>query len=67
MKKEKIGLLIDPENITDLINAILNLKNHPELRNEFSKNAQELSKTWNWPTMEKKLLLLYRDLSHDIH
>jgi glycosyltransferase involved in cell wall biosynthesis len=56
------GLLVNFEKIDELCSALLRLKHDKRLREELSEKAKSMSKTYNWASMEKKLLHLYENL-----
>jgi len=62
VKKGGFGLLVNPEKIDELCDAILKLKHNKKLRERLSEKAKSTSKTYNWPFMEKKLLQIYENL-----
>lgn len=62
VEKEGIGLLVNSEKIDELCSALLRLKHDKRLREELSEKAKSMSKTYNWASMEKKLLHLYENL-----
>ena len=57
------GLLVDYGNILDIKQAIIKLKNNPELRKLYAINGrQAFLKKYNWTKMEEKLYNTYDEL-----
>lgn len=63
IEKYKMGLLVDPNNINDIANAILFLKNNKEIAMQMGENGRKAYKNeFNWQIEEKKLIELYKSL-----
>jgi glycosyltransferase involved in cell wall biosynthesis len=61
--EEKCGLIIDADNIKEIKQAIIQLRDDPRLYELLSKNARAAyEKKYNWVIMEKRLLELYKNL-----
>lgn len=61
--KEKCGLVVDAHNIEEIRNAILKLKNNPELRSMLGQNGREAyEERYSWSIMEKRILAIYNEL-----
>jgi len=60
VEKNRIGLCVDESNIEGIRNAILELKNNRNLRNDFGKNGRMLfEEKYNWEKQEECLLRIY--------
>jgi glycosyltransferase involved in cell wall biosynthesis len=60
---EKCGIVIDAQNLTEIREAIINLKKNPELCKILGKNAKNAyEKKYSWNCMEEKLLQFYNKL-----
>jgi glycosyltransferase involved in cell wall biosynthesis len=60
VKKEDFGIAVDPENVNEIRQAILTLKNDPALYLRYAENARRAyERTYNREVMEKRLLGLY--------
>ncbi len=63
VEDEKCGLLVDYNNINELRNAVIILKENVNLRNELGQNGREsYDAKYNWQIMESKLLSMYSNL-----
>ena len=62
IKNEKSGFCVDPSNIKESTDHIINLLTDQKLYNEISKNAFDAGKKYTWDIMEKKLIDIYRKL-----
>lgn len=61
--KNRVGLLVDPQNPKLIAQATLELINNCQLHEEFSKNSKNLIfNEKNWGNEEKKLFALYKRL-----
>ncbi len=61
VSSENCGVLVDYENVKDIKNAIIQLRNDPKLRRNLGKNGLKAYKTkYNWDIMEKRLLDTYK-------
>ena len=59
----KCGMTVDPENATEIAEAIDYLIKHPEIAAEMGKRGKAaVQNIYNWKTQEKKLLHLYEQL-----
>ncbi len=62
-KTHQCGLTVDPENPTEIANAINYLMQNQKEAEEMGKRGQAaVRKIFNWATQEKKLLSLYNQL-----
>jgi glycosyltransferase involved in cell wall biosynthesis len=60
---ENCGLVVNAKNIPEIRNAVIRLRDDPELCKELGNNAKRAYENrYNWEIMERKLLTLYRDL-----
>jgi glycosyltransferase involved in cell wall biosynthesis len=61
--EENCGLVVDANNIEEIREAIIKLKDSPELRRELGANARRAyDQKYAWKIMERRLLALYREL-----
>ena len=61
--EENCGLVVPYGDYEALKEAVLTLKNNPELRKELGENGRRAYETkYNWKIMEKRLLDLYASL-----
>jgi len=57
------GLLVDPQNIKQIANAILQILNNSQLALDMGNNGKAaIKETYNWETESDKLLALYKAL-----
>lgn len=56
------GVLIDPNNINDIAQAINKLLNEPDLREELIKKGLEHSKKFNWDDASQKILKIIKEV-----
>lgn len=62
LEKEKCGLLVKPESVEELVNAIIFLKNNSEERKRMGENARKaVFEKYNWEAQEKELLKVYEE------
>ncbi len=55
-----IGIVVDPNNVEEIVSAILYLKNNMNIAKDFGRNSRRVfEEKFNWQTEEKKLLQLY--------
>jgi glycosyltransferase involved in cell wall biosynthesis len=60
VKQEDFGIAVDPENVAEIRQAILTLKNDTALYRRYAENARRAyERTYNREVMEKRLLGLY--------
>lgn len=63
VKNENCGLVLDADNIDEIKEAIIKLKNDPKLCKELGANAlKAYEKKYNWQIMGNKLSDLYKNL-----
>ena len=63
VSKEKCGIIVDAQNIAEIREAVMNLKNNPELCRTLGKNAKNAyERTYSWNCMEQKLLQFYHTM-----
>ncbi len=62
------AILVEPENIQEIANAINYLLENPEIAKQMGQNGRRaVEEEYNWATQEKKLLTLYKELSGEVH
>ncbi|MBE6963513.1 MAG: glycosyltransferase family 4 protein [Ruminococcaceae bacterium] len=60
------GICVDPENETEIAEAIQYLLDHPEEARRMGENGRRaVEEAFNWSVEEKKLLALYEDILKD--
>ena len=58
--KEKAGILVDPNNINEIAEAIISLIKHPEEAKKMGENGRRaVEEKYNWNEMEKELIKIY--------
>ena len=63
VREENCGLVVPYGDYEALKEAVLTLKNNPELRKELGENGRRAYETkYNWKIMERRLLDLYKSL-----
>lgn len=66
VREENCGLIVPYGDYEALKEAVLTLKNNPELRKELGENGRRAYETkYNWKIMEKRLLDLYASLEKE--
>ncbi len=65
--KYNFAVLVNPENIEEIANAINYLLDNPEIAKQMGENGRKaVEKEFNWAIEEKKLLSLYKELADEI-
>ena len=65
--EEVCGLVVDANNIEEITEAIIRLRDNPELCKELGANGQKAYEgRYSWEIMEKRLLALYQGLTGKI-
>ncbi|MGB9937098.1 MAG: glycosyltransferase [Methanobacterium sp.] len=68
VKNEQCGLIIDVNNKDEIKNAILKLKDNPDLKKELGINARKAYDTkYSWKIMENELKSLYNELTDSMY
>jgi glycosyltransferase involved in cell wall biosynthesis len=63
VREHNCGIVVDPRDVTEIRDAIIKLKDNPQLCKELGKNGRRAyEEKYNWSIMEKRLLNLYREL-----
>ncbi|MCD4664390.1 MAG: glycosyltransferase family 4 protein [Bacteroidales bacterium] len=63
IKKDKVGIVVNPEDPKEIANALLKILNGPDLFDKCSKNGiNAVDNKYRWEFMEKKLIRIYSDL-----
>lgn len=63
VEEYKCGITVNPENIIEIREAILFLKNNPDIANQYGKNGQEAFRNnFNWDTQVPQLLKTYENI-----
>ena len=62
--EENCGLVVDANNIEEIKEAIIKLRDNPKLCEELGANARKAyDERYSWEIMEQRLLALYRELT----
>jgi glycosyltransferase involved in cell wall biosynthesis len=65
--EENCGLVVDAENIEEIREAIIKLRDDPKLCEELGKNARRAyEERYSWEIMEQRLLTIYGELTKEI-
>lgn len=65
--EEDCGLVVDANNVEEIRNAIIKLRDNPELCKEFGANARKAyEQRYIWEIMEQRLVDLYRELIGEV-
>ena len=63
--EENCGLVVDANNVEEIKEAILKLRDNPKLCAELGANARRAyEERYSWEIMEQRLLALYRELTY---
>ncbi|MEK4486897.1 glycosyltransferase [Psychrobacillus sp. FSL H8-0484] len=63
LKRYKFAILVDPENVDEITEAILYLLKNPEIAKEMGGNGRlAVKEKYNWSIEEQKLIALYNSL-----
>lgn len=63
VKETGCGIVVEYDNEEQIKDAIVRLKDNPELRKELGDNARNaFLQKYNWPNMEEKLFKIYEEL-----
>jgi glycosyltransferase involved in cell wall biosynthesis len=67
VREENCGLVVDANNIEEIKEAIIKLRDNPELCKELGANARKAyEERYSWEIMEQRLLALYQELTGEI-
>ena len=55
-------ILVKPSNVKELTNALLQVTEDPEVRNNLSKNLKDLNNYLSWQSISKEIRGLYAQL-----
>ena len=58
----KVGVVVDPHSVEEIVEAVNFLLANPKLRDEYSKNCGEASEKFNWLHEQHVLLEMYQEL-----
>lgn len=63
VRSANYGIIVDHDNITEIKNAIIVLRDDPDLRNQLGRNGRKaFVDKYNWNILEKELFTLYDEL-----
>ena len=64
VSQENCGLVVDANNIVEIREAIVKLRDNPTLCQELGVNARKAyEQKYGWPIMEQQLMNLYDELT----
>jgi glycosyltransferase involved in cell wall biosynthesis len=66
ISKFEVGLLVDPDSLDQISEAINKLLTDKFLWNRLHKNCLEAREIWNWETQEDKLIDIYNSFEYPI-
>ena len=67
VRKENCGLVVDANNIEEIKETIIKLRDNPELCEELGANGRRAyEERYSWGIMEHRLLVLYQELTGEI-
>lgn len=65
--EENCGLVVDAKNIEEIKEAIIKIRDNPELCEELGANARKAyEQRYSWRIMEQRLVSLYQDLTDEV-
>lgn len=65
--EENCGLVVDANNIEEIREAIIKMRDNPELCEELGANARKAyEQRYDWEIMERRLISLYQELTGEI-
>ena len=64
VEKENVGLVVDSSNVEEITEAIIRLKENPELCQQLGASGRRAyEQRYNWETMKQRLLNLYHEVT----
>ena len=67
VREENCGLVVDANNVEEIKEAIIKLRDNPELCEELGVNARKAYEgRYSWEIMERRLLTLYQELVGEV-
>lgn len=67
VREENCGLVVDANNVEEIRNGIIRLRDNPKLCREFGANARKAyEERYSWEIMEQRLITLYQELNDEI-
>jgi len=67
VERENCGLVVDCNSIDEIRDAIVRLKDNPELCRQLGENGRKAyEQRFSWEIMQKKLISLYDELAQDV-
>jgi glycosyltransferase involved in cell wall biosynthesis len=67
VERENCGLVVDCNSIDEIRDAIVKLKDNPELCRQLGENGRKAyEQRFSWEIMQKKLISLYDELAQDV-
>ena len=67
VREENCGLVVDANNIDEIKEAIIKLRDNPELCKELGANARKAyEERYSWEIMERRLITLYQELTDEM-
>ncbi|MBC6680867.1 glycosyltransferase family 4 protein [Zhenpiania hominis] len=66
MGKYEFGIMVNPEHVEEIADALIYLKDHPSEAERMGKNGRRaVEEVFNWEAEEKKLFALYDEILND--
>lgn len=63
VERYQCGICVDPQNVTEIVNALQYLMDHPEEAKRMGENGRRaVREEFNWGVEEKKLFALYEEI-----
>ena len=67
VRKENCGLMVDANDIEEIKDAIIKLRDNPELCEELGTNGRKAyEERYSWEIMERRLITVYQELNDEI-
>lgn len=67
VREENCGLIVNANNIEEIKEAIIKLRDNPELCKKLGANGRKAyEQTYSWEIMERRLITLYQELTGEV-
>ena len=67
VRKENCGLVVDANNIEEIKDAIIKLRDDPDMSKELGANGRKAyEQRYSWEIMERRLITVYQELNDEI-
>ena len=68
VSEENCGLVVDANNVEEIREAIIKLRDNPQLYDELGANARKAyEQRYGWQIMERRLVTLYQELTQEVN